>query len=80
MAKLNRGVAIRDFDLEGLGFSLAVLDEQHERVSEGDLRMTLGELSSFLDALKAAGGDVELSTVDPTGVNKLPRRATVYTG
>lgn len=72
MSKLSIGVEIRDFDLERMGFSLSVLDGSKKRqASEAYLRMTLSELHVFIDALKAAD-DVELSTYDSNGVNKLP--------
>jgi hypothetical protein len=73
MGKLNIGIEIRDFDLERMGFSLSVLDESKKRqLSEAYLRMTLGELNVFLRALKAAHDEIEVSTVEPTGVSKLP--------
>jgi hypothetical protein len=73
MAKLNIGVEIRDFDLERMGFSLSVLDESKKRqLSEAYLRMTLGELNILLNALKASGSDIDVSTVEPSGVSKLP--------
>ncbi len=73
MATLNLGIEIRDFDLERMGFSLSVLDESKKRqASEAYLRMTLPELNSFLAALKQAVGEVELTTYDSSGVNKLP--------
>lgn len=73
MATLNLGIEIRDFDLERMGFSLSVLDESKKRqASEAYLRMTLPELNAFLNALKYAGQDVELTTYDSNGVNKLP--------
>ena len=73
MSKLNIGIEIRDFDLERMGFSLSVLDESKNRqASEAYLRMTLSELNTFLDALKAADRTIEVSTVEPSGVSKLP--------
>ena len=73
MGKLNIGVEIRDFDLERMGFSLSVLDESKKRqASEAYLRMTLTELNMFLKALKAARDDIDVSTVEPSGVSKLP--------
>jgi hypothetical protein len=72
MAKLKIGVEIRDFDLERMGFSLSVLDEKNKQSSEAYLRMKLTELNIFLEALKAAGSDIDLSTVEPSGVGKLP--------
>ena len=73
MSNLNIGIEIRDFDLERMGFSLSVLDESKKRqASEAYLRMTLIELNAFLGALKAAQGDIELTTYDSNGVNKLP--------
>ena len=73
MSTLNIGVEIRDFDLERMGFSLSVLDESKKRqASEAYLRMTLPELNAFINALKAAGGEIELTTYDSNGVNKLP--------
>jgi len=73
MSKLNIGVEIRDFDLERMGFSLSILDETKKRqTSEAYLRMTLGELNTFLKALKNASSDIEVSTVEPSGVSKLP--------
>jgi hypothetical protein len=73
MGKLNIGVEIRDFDLERMGFSLSVLDETKKRqTSEAYLRMTLTELNTFLKALKSAEHDVDVSTVEPSGVSKLP--------
>lgn len=73
MGKLNVGVEIRDFDLERMGFSLSVLDETKKRqLSEAYLRMTLAELNIFLKALKNAERDIDVSTVEPSGVSKLP--------
>jgi hypothetical protein len=73
MGKLNIGVEIRDFDLERMGFSLSVLDESKKRQSsEAYLRMTLTELNMFLKALKSARDDIDVSTVEPSGVSKLP--------
>jgi len=73
MSKLNIGVEIRDFDLERMGFSLSVLDASKKRqTSEAYLRMTLSELNIFLAALKAAEEDIDVSTVEPSGVSKLP--------
>lgn len=72
MSKLNIGVEIRDFDLERMGFSLSVLDESKKRQSsEAYLRMTLSELNIFLQALKSSH-DIDVSTVEPSGVSKLP--------
>jgi len=74
MPKLNLGLEIRDYDLERMGFSLSVLDETKKRQSsEGYLRMTLGELGLFVNALRAAQNEIELSTVEPPGGSKLPR-------
>jgi hypothetical protein len=73
MGKLNIGVEIRDFDLERMGFSLSVLDTSKKRQSsEAYLRMTLTELNVFLKALKAARDDIDVSTVEPSRVSKLP--------
>ena len=73
MGKLNIGVEIRDFDLERMGFSLSVLDETKKRQSsEAYLRMTLPELNTFLKALKSARDEIDVSTVEPSGVSKLP--------
>ena len=73
MSTLNIGIEIRDFDLERMGFSLSVLDESKKRqASEAYLRMTLPELNAFLTALKAANHEIELTTYDSNGVNKLP--------
>jgi hypothetical protein len=73
MSKLNIGIEIRDFDLERMGFSLSVLDSSKKRQSsEAYLRMTLTELNVFLGALKAAERDIDVSTVEPSGVSKLP--------
>ena len=73
MSKLNIGIEIRDFDLERMGFSLSVLDDSKKRqASEAYLRMTLPELNSFIKALKRADDDIELTTYDSNGVNKLP--------
>jgi hypothetical protein len=73
MSKLNIGIEIRDFDLERMGFSLAVLDETKKRqASEAYMRMTLPELSIFLKALRSARDDIEIMTYDTNGVNKLP--------
>ena len=59
MSNLNIGIEIRDFDLERMGFSLSVLDDTLTRQSsEGYLRMSLAELGVFLDALKAAKGEI----------------------
>jgi hypothetical protein len=73
MASLNIGIEIRDFDLERMGFSLSVLDESKKRqASEAYLRMTLMELHAFLKALRAADDEIEVTTYDSNGVNKLP--------
>jgi hypothetical protein len=73
MGKLNIGVEIRDFDLDRMGFSLSVLDETKKRQSsEAYLRMTLTELNTFLKALKSAQNEIDVSTVEPSGVSKLP--------
>jgi hypothetical protein len=73
MSKLNIGIEIRDFDLERMGFSLSVLDESKERQSsEAYLRMTLAELNTFIGALKAAEDEIDVSTVEPSGVTRLP--------
>ena len=73
MSKLNIGIEIRDFDLERMGFSLSVLDESKKRQSsEAYLRMTLGELNTFLKALRTAQDEIDVSTVEPSGVSKLP--------
>ena len=73
MSKLNIGVEIRDFDLERMGFSLSILDETKKRqTSEAYMRMTLSEMNIFLKALKNARDDIEVSTVEPSGVSKLP--------
>lgn len=73
MSQLNIGVEIRDFDLDHMGFSLSVLDASKKRqASEAYLRMTLLELHVFLKALRAAEEDIELTTYDSNGVNKLP--------
>ena len=73
MGKLNIGVEIRDFDLDRMGFSLSVLDETKKRQSsEAYLRMTLTEMNTFLKALKAAQETIDVSTVEPSGVSKLP--------
>ena len=73
MSKLNIGVEIRDFDLERMGFSLSVLDESKKKqLSEAYLRMTLTELNTFLKALKGAEREIDVSTVEPSGVSKLP--------
>ena len=73
MSKLNIGIEIRDFDLERMGFSVSVLDESKRRqASEAYLRMTLPELNAFLKALKAADQEIDVSTVEPSGVSKLP--------
>jgi hypothetical protein len=56
-----------------MGFSLSVLDETKKRQSsEAYLRMTLTELNVFLKALKTARDDIDVSTVEPSGVSKLP--------
>ena len=73
MSSLNIGIEIRDFDLERMGFSLSVLDESKKRqASEAYLRMTLPELDAFLRALKGSDGEIDLTTYDSNGVNKLP--------
>lgn len=73
MAKLAIGVDIRDFDLERVGISLAVLDETKKRqASEAYLRMTLPELNAFLKALKFAKDEIEVATVEPSGVTRFP--------
>ena len=80
MSKLNLGIEIRDFDLERMGFSLSVLDETKKRQSsEAYLRMTLAELNTLLKALKAAHDEIDLSTVEPSGVTKLPTAAPLKT-
>ena len=73
MSSLNLGIEVRDFDLERMGFSLSVLDESKKRqASEAYLRMTLLELHTFIQALRSATDDVDLTTYDSNGVNKLP--------
>ena len=73
MSKLNIGVEIRDFDLERIGFSVSVLDDSKKRqTSEAYLRMTLPELNTFLRALKASASEIDVSTVEPSGVSRLP--------
>jgi hypothetical protein len=73
MSSLNLGIEVRDFDLERMGFSLSVLDESRKRQSsEAYLRMTLLELHTFIQALKAASDDIDITTFDSNGVNKLP--------
>ena len=73
MSKLNLGLEIRDFDLERMGFSLSVLDSAKGRQhSEAYLRMTLKELGAFVNALKAAREDVDISTYEPPAARKLP--------
>ena len=73
MSSLNLGIEVRDFDLERMGFSLSVLDESNKRqASEAYLRMTLLELNAFIGALRAAQGEIDLTTYDSNGVNKLP--------
>ena len=77
MSNLNIGIEIRDFDLERMGFSLSVLDDtQTRQSSEGYLRMSLEELGVFLNALKAAKGEIELSTYD-SGPKRMPRVKTL---
>ena len=70
MSKLNLGVEVRDFDLEQMGFSLSVLDETNRRTSEGYLRMTLQQLGVFLDALRGAPNEIELTAVNEAGLDK----------
>jgi hypothetical protein len=73
MSKLNIGMEIRDFDLERIGFSVSVLDESKKRqTSEAYLRMTLPELNIFLRALTAPATEIDVSTVEPSGVSRLP--------
>ena len=79
MSALRLGLEIRDFDLERMGFSLSVLDESKKRQSsEGYLRMTLAELGVFVKALKGAD-EVDISTVEPMGVTKLPTATPLKT-
>lgn len=71
MARLALGIDLKDFDLDRVGFSISVLDEAgKKRVSEGYLRMTLGELDTFLRVLKAAKGEIHTGTVEPDGLRK----------
>jgi hypothetical protein len=80
MDKLHLGIEIRDFDLERMGFSLSVLDQIGKRqTSEAYLRMTLSELNAFLKALKSAEGELDLSTLEPAAVKKLPSAPTLST-
>ena len=73
MSKLSIGIDIRDFDLDRVGFSLAVLDEHSSRqMSEAYMRMTLIEMDAFLKALKADAEKIQITTYDGKGVNKLP--------
>ena len=73
MATLNLGIEIRDFDLERIGFSLSVLNQADKRlVSEAYLRMTLSELNVFLTAIKAASGDIDLTSLEASGMGKAP--------
>ena len=68
MDKLCLGVEIRDFDLERVGFSLSVLDAAKEELrSQAYLQMTLSELNAFVNALKAAPEDIDLSAVERVG-------------
>ena len=72
MPKLNLGVEVRDFDLDRMGFSLSVLDETTRRqTSEGYLRMTLQELGVFVEALRAASEEIDVSAID-FGLSKPP--------
>ena len=65
MPKLKLGIEVRDFDLERMGFSLSVLaDTTNRQTSEGYLRMTLQELGTFLGALRAAPGEIEVTSID----------------
>jgi hypothetical protein len=66
MSNLNIGIEIRDFDLERMGFSLSVLDDSKNRRLRSLLRMTLPELDVFLKALRAARGEIEVTTYDST--------------
>lgn len=73
MGKLAIGVDIRDFDLDRVGISVAILDEAKKRqASEAYLRMTLPELNAFLRALKGAKEEIEVATVEPSGVTRFP--------
>ena len=73
MDTLHLGIEIRDFDLERMGFSLSVLDQTGmQSTSEAYLRMTLEELNVFLNALKAAQGQLALSATESTAGKKLP--------
>ena len=72
MPKLNLGVEVRDFDLDRMGFSLSVVDETTRRqTSEGYLRMTLQELGVFVEALRAARDEIDVSAID-VGLSKPP--------
>lgn len=77
MTKLGLGIDLKDFDLERVGVAISVLDGAgKKRVSEGYLRMTLGELDTFVRALKSARGEVHTVTVEPDGL----RRSIAGTG
>ena len=76
MSTLRLALEIRDFDLERMGFSLSVLDANRKRESsEAYLRMTLPELTAFIKALRGAG-EIEVTTLEPSGVSKLPVSAS----
>jgi hypothetical protein len=59
MSSLSLGIEIGDFDLDRIGFVLSVMNDRGEQASEASLRMTLLELSAFVNALKSAD-EIEL--------------------
>ena len=76
MGKLSLGLEIRDFDLERVGFSLSVLDAAKEELrSQAYLQMTLPELNAFVNALKAAPDEIDLSAIERMGSAQAPASA-----
>jgi hypothetical protein len=59
MSSFSLGIEIGDFDLDRIGFVLTVLGDQREPTSKASLRMTLLEMSAFVNALKSAD-EIEL--------------------
>lgn len=70
MAILNFGLDISGFDLERVGVVLSVRDGKTGKVSSAaKLNMTLAELDALVSALGADGSDVEVSTVNSSGID-----------
>jgi len=73
MHRLVVSIDIRDFDLDRIGFVFCVLDSARKtRLSEAYIQMTPAEFDAFLNALKAAGDDILVGTMEQGGVRRAP--------